>query len=84
MQPTFRQVPPWVARFTTTAVIKPELGCPDRATHTRLAGADDDEVVGHAISPLPRPALPDASIKHELEIEMAGRPGHDADDGCRD
>ena len=47
MQPTLRQVPPWVARFSTTATFMPS--CAARMAHDIAAGpgADDDEIVSH-------------------------------------
>ena len=49
MQPTFRQVPPWAARFSMTAVFMPKLCRADGADIAAGAGTDDDEIVGHAV-----------------------------------
>ena len=47
MQPTLRQVPPSVLRFSTTADLQAELGGADRADIAAGAGADDDDIIGH-------------------------------------
>ena len=49
MQPTFRQVPPSVARLLDAGDLHAELGGADRRDVAAGAGADDDEVetIGH-------------------------------------
>jgi hypothetical protein len=46
MQPTLRQVPPSVPRFSTRATLRPELCRAKRAHVAARAGADDDEIEG--------------------------------------
>ena len=44
MQPILRQVPPWVARFSTTADLHAELGRPYGAHIAAGSRADDGEI----------------------------------------
>ena len=79
MQPTLRQVPPWVARFSTTATFMAELRRADRADIAAGAGADDDEIVGHDATHLSvvMPGLDPASTSFSKTMDCRIKPGHD-------
>ncbi len=50
MQPTLRQVPPNVARFSTMATFMPELAGADGANIAAGPSADDDQIEsGHSL-----------------------------------
>ena len=61
MQPTLRQVPPWVGALLDAGDLQAELGRADGADVAAGAGADDDEIVG----------LPCAGSLHSVAAALA-------------